>query len=164
MRIMYSVEVHYFYIHFIKSFFLIVLNFVKCYFWDDHIVFILHFVNIVYHVDLWMLNHLCIPGINLTWSWCMILLMHCCILFANVFGWDGDGGGLVTKSCLTLVAPWTVACQVPLSMGFSRQEYWNGLPFPSPGGEGRGLHLYSSEILAYNFPLLCYLCLVLMWR
>ena len=30
-------------------------------------------------------------------------------------------------------APWTVACQAPLSMGFSRQEYWNRLPFPSPG-------------------------------
>ena len=29
--------------------------------------------------------------------------------------------------------PWTVAYQAPLSMGFSRQEYWNGLPFPSPG-------------------------------
>ena len=28
---------------------------------------------------------------------------------------------------------WTVACQAPLFMGFSRQEYWNGLPFPSPG-------------------------------
>ena len=28
---------------------------------------------------------------------------------------------------------WTVAQQVPLPMGFSRQEYWNGLPFPSPG-------------------------------
>ena len=28
---------------------------------------------------------------------------------------------------------WTVACQTPLSMGFSRQEYWSGLPFPSPG-------------------------------
>ena len=28
--------------------------------------------------------------------------------------------------------PWTVACWVPLSMGFSRQEYWSGLPFPSP--------------------------------
>ena len=28
---------------------------------------------------------------------------------------------------------WTVACQAPLSMGFSRQEYWIGLPFPSPG-------------------------------
>ena len=31
------------------------------------------------------------------------------------------------------VIPWTLACQAPLSMGFSRQEYWNGLPFPSPG-------------------------------
>ena len=31
------------------------------------------------------------------------------------------------------MTPWTVAHQAPLSMGFSRQEYWNGLPFPSPG-------------------------------
>ena len=31
------------------------------------------------------------------------------------------------------VAPWTVACQAPLSMEFSRQEYWIGLPFPIPG-------------------------------
>ena len=29
--------------------------------------------------------------------------------------------------------PWTAACQAPLSMGFSRQEYWSGFPFPSPG-------------------------------
>ena len=29
--------------------------------------------------------------------------------------------------------PWTVACQAPPSMEFSRQEYWSGLPFPSPG-------------------------------
>ena len=29
--------------------------------------------------------------------------------------------------------PWTVACQAPLSMGFPSQEYWSGLPFPSPG-------------------------------
>ena len=29
--------------------------------------------------------------------------------------------------------PWILACQAPLSMAFSRQEYWNGLPFPSPG-------------------------------
>ena len=32
-----------------------------------------------------------------------------------------------------LVTPWTVAFQAPPSMGFSRQEYWSGLPFPSPG-------------------------------
>ena len=43
------------------------------------------------------------------------------------------GGGLVTKSCPTLVTPWTVVRQAPLSMGFSKQEYWSGLPFPSPG-------------------------------
>ena len=36
-------------------------------------------------------------------------------------------------SCVQLFAiPWTVAHQVPLSMEFSRQEYWSGLPFPSP--------------------------------
>ena len=32
-----------------------------------------------------------------------------------------------------LVTLWTIACQVPVSVGFSRQEYWSGLPFPSPG-------------------------------
>ena len=46
---------------------------------------------------------------------------------------SGMGGGdLVTKACLILATPWTVACQAPLSMGFSRQEYWRGLPFLSP--------------------------------
>ena len=45
----------------------------------------------------------------------------------------GGGGGLVTESSLTLAAPWTVSCLDPLSTGFSRQEYWSGLPFPSSG-------------------------------
>ena len=37
-------------------------------------------------------------------------------------------------SCIQLFeTPWTVAHQAPLSMGFPRQEYWSGLPFPSPG-------------------------------
>ena len=37
-------------------------------------------------------------------------------------------------SCVRLfVTPWTVACQTPVSMGFSRQEYWSRLPLPSPG-------------------------------
>ena len=40
----------------------------------------------------------------------------------------------VTQLCPAfLQPPWTVAHQAPLSMGFSRQEYWSGLPFPSPG-------------------------------
>ena len=46
----------------------------------------------------------------------------------------GSGcGGLVFKSYLTLVTPLNVTCQAPLSIGFPRQEYWCGLPFPSPG-------------------------------
>ena len=42
-------------------------------------------------------------------------------------------GVLVAKLCPTLVTPWTLACQFPLSMGFSRQVYWSELPFPSLG-------------------------------
>ena len=37
------------------------------------------------------------------------------------------------QQCLTLCDPWTITCQAPLSVGFPRQEYWSGLPFPSPG-------------------------------
>ena len=40
---------------------------------------------------------------------------------------------LVAKSCPALVTPRTVACQAPLFLGFFRQEYWSGLPFPSSG-------------------------------
>ena len=43
------------------------------------------------------------------------------------------GGGLVPKPCLTLATAGTVARQAPLSTGFSRQEYWSGLPYPPPG-------------------------------
>ena len=37
------------------------------------------------------------------------------------------------QSCLTLCDPWTITCQAPLSVEFSRQEYWSELPFPPPG-------------------------------
>ena len=39
---------------------------------------------------------------------------------------------LLAKSCPTLCNPWTAALQSPLSLRFPRQEYWSGLPFPSP--------------------------------
>ena len=39
---------------------------------------------------------------------------------------------LVAQSCPILCNAWAVALQAPLSMGFSRQEYWSGVPFPSP--------------------------------
>ena len=48
----------------------------------------------------------------LTQSWCVLSCFSCVQLFAT---------------------PWTAVCQPPLSVGFSRQEYWSGLPCPSPG-------------------------------
>jgi len=50
--------------------------------------------------------------------------------------------------------PWTVAHQAPLSMGFSRQEYWSGLPFPSPGGlPDQGIEPRSPRIVGRRFNL-----------
>ena len=46
---------------------------------------------------------------------------------------DNGGGGLVTKLYQTLWDPMECNQQAPLSMGFSRQQYWSGLPFPSAG-------------------------------
>ena len=52
------------------------------------------------------------------------------------------------------VTPWTVSCQVPLSMGFFRQEYWSGVPFPSPedlSDSGIKLTFPASPALAGRF-------------
>ena len=49
--------------------------------------------------------------------------------------------------------PWTVACQAPLSMEFSRQEYWSGLPFPSPGDlPYPGIKHRSSALQSNSLP------------
>ena len=65
-------------------------------------------------------------------------LSHCCMLL----------------SCIQLFAtPWTVACQAPLSMGFSRQEYWSGLLFLSEPSRKLLNYLYSTFILEGCFPL-----------
>ena len=49
--------------------------------------------------------------------------------------------------------PWTVAYQAPRSMGFSRQEYWSGLPFPSPGDPPNpGNEPMSPAVKADNLP------------
>ena len=49
--------------------------------------------------------------------------------------------------------PWTVACWAPLSMGFSRKEYWSGLPFPSPGDRpDPGIEPRSLALQADSLP------------
>ena len=53
-------------------------------------------------------------------------------------------------SCVRLCSTlWTIAHQAPLSTGFSRQEYWSGLPFPTPGNlPNLGLNPVKSPALA----------------
>ena len=51
----------------------------------------------------------------------------------------------------SFVTPGTVACQAPLSLGFSRQQYWSGLPFPSLGGlPDAGIEPSSPTFLAWQ--------------
>ena len=65
----------------------------------------------------------------------------------------GGGGDLVTKLCLTLVTPQTVACQAPLPMEFSRQEYRNRLAFPSPGDfPNPGIEPGSPALQTHSLP------------
>ena len=60
---------------------------------------------------------------------------------------------LIAQSCPTLCNPWTVTHQAPLSMEFSRPEYWSGLPFPSPGAlPDPGTELASPALQADSLP------------
>ena len=59
----------------------------------------------------------------------------------------------VSQLCPTLCDPWTVAYQAPPSVGFSRQAYWSGLPFPSPGDlPDPGSELGSPALQADSLP------------
>ena len=72
--------------------------------------------------------------------------------------WDLSPRNVKSLSCVRLFAtPWTVAHQVPPSMGFFRQEYWSGLPFPSPGdlpdpGIKRGSPTVQADALTSEPP------------
>ena len=67
------------------------------------------------------------------------------------------GAGLVAKMCQTFVTPWTVACLAHLSMEFSKQEYWSGLPYPSSGdlpepGIEPGSPALQTDSLLFELP------------
>ena len=61
------------------------------------------------------------------WDHCSIRFLEVRDLRGAFHGHHSGGGGLIAKLRLTLMTPWTVAHQVPLSMGFPRQEYWTGV-------------------------------------
>ena len=91
-----------------------------------------------------------------TWQMCYSIpfLLSYCLRLTTVISWSANWlqavicktliwrkakathrrARLVPQSCPTLATPWTIAHQAPLSMEFSRQEYWSGLPFSSSRG------------------------------
>ena len=96
----------------------------------------------------------CPPDKWIKKMWCIYTMECCCLVSESsltllwphglrsvklLCPWDfpgknTGGNGLVAKWCPSLATPWTtVACQAPLPIGFSQQDYWSGLPFPSPG-------------------------------
>ena len=76
--------------------------------------------------DLW------IQGLNPGLPHCKQMLYHLSHQGSLIALWTSEPVKLL--SCVRLFAiPWSVAYQAPPSMEFSRQEYWSGLPFPSPG-------------------------------
>ena len=78
--------------------------------------------------------------------WFIFLILYC-PLWRSVLFFSPSG---MSDSFVTL--PWTVAHQAPLSMGFSRQEHWSGLPFPSPGDlPGSGIESTSPALAAGFF-------------
>ena len=67
------------------------------------------------------------------------------ISFSNAWKWKVKGKLL---SCVRLLAtPWTAAYQAPPSMGFSRQDFWSGVPLPSPSSEYSGLISFRMDWL-----------------
>ena len=90
--------------------------------------------NKVLEAEGWLSNYL----IRFLWSKTMLLKFSMHTNYLEIllkckfwFSWSG----LCAKSLqsyLTFTIQWTVACQTPLSIEFSKQEYWTGLPFPTP--------------------------------
>ena len=79
---------------------------------------------------------------SLPWPPAFLLLLCFCCLYSEIHpyesvvtGFLGSVQGECAFSVVSylFVTPWIVARQAPLSMGFSKQEHWSGLPFPSPG-------------------------------
>ena len=82
----------------------------------------------------------------------VLFSLHMFSIF-NSFIFPAVVGCLVAKSFPTLVAPWTVACQTPLSVELSRPEYWSWLPFPSPENlPNSGIEPGSPALQADSLP------------
>ena len=80
-------------------------------------------------------------------SWTQVSYFHFQGLYRDRLKW----GHCCMRAQPLFATPWTVAHQAPLSIGFPRQEYWSGLPFPSPGDLPRSGMEPVSPALAGRF-------------
>ena len=131
-------------------------------FWNLRITFICSCVHVYVSerererdLTCWTLASIC----QLWESFHIISLVTFSTLLPFFFNSKLDGGLavpvlLISSSvvCNTFETPWTVAYQAPLSMGFSKQEYWSGLPFPSLGDlPGPGIEPMSPALTSMFF-------------
>ena len=83
---------------------------------------------ILYHIYLLIYLVYCL------WNTISMTFLFCLLLHHKFLKYSKMKVKVKSLSCVQLfMTPWTVAYQAPQSMEFSRQEYWSGLPFPSPG-------------------------------
>ena len=86
----------------------------------------------------YMCAHVCTVHARVCTCACVYVCVHMCVRVCACVCMCGGAYNFwsCSFSCSVMsdsVTPWTVAHQGPLTTGFSRQEYWSGLPFPSPG-------------------------------
>ena len=159
---LYYVGVTSFYDHFLKSFYhKCVLNFVEgffCTYWDYHII--LYFSLLIWCItltDLHILKNPSIPGIKLTWSWCMIFLMCYWILarilmrtFESTFiSGNGLQFSFLCCLCLVLAAGWWQPHRMSLEVFFPMQFFWKS--FRRIGISFKWLIEFTCEDLALGF-------------
>ena len=98
------------------------------------------------------------PMLAGSWYCCCIVVVYFCQI-PPVLQSISQGVNIIEWKCQSLshvwffATPWSVACQAPLSMEFSRQEYWSGLPRPSPGNlPDPGIEPRSPTLQADSLP------------
>ena len=90
-----------------------------------------------------------LPGSSVHGIFQARVLEWCAISFSSAWRWKVKVKSL--SRTRLLATPWTAAHQAPLSMGFSRQEYWSGVPLPSPFGSPILLKKIHSHV-GYSSP------------
>ena len=88
----------------------------------------------------WPRSHHCSPSVEFSGFWLTVMIYRIGFLFIiqgnlslSLELVESLSVCSVTSVTSYSVTLWTIDCQAPLSMGFSRQEYWSGLPYPPPG-------------------------------